>query len=159
MQLSRLNLVLLFSLFLFASCEKDPVSKPPTNNNNNNNHQCDTSYNVFGFWGLKTVNTVIYDLVQDLPVDTLNFNYANNYVLMELGKDYRGYQYQNRVVVDSFNYSFDSAKLVVFRQPTKPTNDTFQIVKFDKTHLQMIQTNRDLVNMIRTRSLVSFERQ
>lgn len=159
MHLIRLNLLLVFSLVLFASCEKDPVSKPPTNNNNNNNHHCDTSYDVFGFWGLKTVNTVIFDLVQDLPIDTLNFSYANNYVLMELGKDFKGYQYQNRLLVDSFNFSFDSAKLVVFRQPTKPTNDTFQIIKFDKTKLQMIQTNRDLVNMIRTRSLVSFERQ
>lgn len=159
MHLIRLNLLLVFSLVLFASCEKDPVSKPPTNNNNNNNHHCDTSYDVFGFWGLKTVNTVIFDLVQDLPVDTLDFNYYNNYIIMELGRDFKGYQYQNRVVIDSFNYSFDSTKLVVFRQPTKPTNDTFQIIKFDKTNLQMIQTNRDLVNMIRTRSLVSFERQ
>lgn len=158
MNIFRLNLLLVLSLIAFTSCEKDSIPNPPTDNNNNN-HQCDTTFEVFGFWGLKTVNTVIYDLVQDVPVDTLNFNYANNYVLMELGKDFKGYQYQNRVAVDSFNYAFDTSKLIVYRQPFKPANDTFQVVKFDKTHLQMIQTNRDLVNMIRTRSVVSFERQ
>ncbi len=158
MNIFRFNLLLVLSLVVFTSCEKDPIPNPPTDNTNNN-HQCDTTFEVFGFWGLKTVNTVIYDLVQDVPVDTLNFNYANNYVLMELGKDFKGYQYQNRVAVDSFNYAFDTSKLIVFRQPFKPANDTFQVVNFDKTHLQMIQTNRDLVNMIRTRSVVSFERQ
>ena len=45
MHLTRLNLLLVFSLVLLASCEKDPISKPPIDNN----HQCDTSFDVFGF--------------------------------------------------------------------------------------------------------------
>jgi hypothetical protein len=158
MKIFKTYFFILTLTLILGACEKDPVC-PPTDNNNNNTHNCDTSFNIFGFWGLKTVNTVIFDLVQDSPIDTLDFLYPNNFVLMELGKDFKGYQYQNRNVVDSFNYYFDSTKLIVFRQPLKPTNDTFQIIKFDKSNLQMIQRNKDYTNMIRTESKVSFERQ
>lgn len=155
MKFKQTSFLLGILLTLCTSCEKDPVSKPPTDNS----HQCDTSFDVFGFWGLKTVNTVIYDMDQNLPIDTLNFNYARNYILMELDEDNKGYQFQNRLLVDSFSFSFDSSKLIVYRQPSKPVNDTFQVVKFDRNQLQMIQNKSDFVNKVRTRSLVSFERK